>query len=257
MMRLLLSLLATVLFCVTAAAQDNYEIQVYASDTVEPGATMFETHTNFTPIGRPGQQGLRPSDHAWHETFEITHGWNNWFETGFYFFTYAHSNFGWEYVGSHIRPRIRAPEKWHWPVGVSLSTEFGWQRPIFSEDTWTIEIRPIVDKKIGPWYLAFNPTIGKALVGANAGKGFEFSPNAKFSYDLTKKVAVGIEYYGSLGPIGNFDPLSEQEQQVLPAVDLNLSPNWEFNFGAGVGTTRSTDRLILKMILGYRFMKKK
>ena len=79
----------------------------------------------------------------------------------------------------------------------------------------------------------------------------------KVSYDLTKKVAVGVEYYGSLGPIGNFDPLAEQEQQIFPTVDLNLSPNWEFNAGAGVGTTRSTDRLILKVIIGYRFVKKK
>jgi hypothetical protein len=254
---LLVMVVAALCFAASARAQDNYEIQVYASDTVEAGATMFETHTNFTASGRAPAPGLRPSNHSFHETLEITHGWNQWFETGFYIFTYAHADYGWEYVGSHIRPRVRAPEKWHWPVGVSLSTEFGWQRPIVSEDTWTIELRPIVDKKIGPWYLAFNPTVGKSLVGANANKGFDFSPNVKVSYDLTKKVAVGVEYYGSLGPIGNFDPLSEQEQQIFPTVDLNLSPNWEFNAGAGIGTTRSTDRLILKLIVGYRFMKKK
>ncbi len=257
MWRILPGLLVALCLAVPAPAQDNYEIQVYGSDTVEPGATMVESHTNYTPIGHTAQQELRPTNHALHETIEITHGWNGWFETGFYIFTYAHSGYGWEYVGSHIRPRVRAPDAWHWPVGVSLSSEFGWQRPIISVDTWTIEIRPIVDKKIGPWYLAFNPTIGRSLVGANADRGFDFSPNAKFSYDLAKKVAVGLEYYGSLGPIGNFDPLAEQEQQIFPTVDLNLSPNWEFNAGAGVGTTRSTDRLILKMIIGYRFMKKK
>ncbi|MGZ4818244.1 MAG: hypothetical protein ACXVZJ_06440 [Terriglobales bacterium] len=257
MSRPLLIAVAALCLCFPALAQDNYEIQVYAADTVEPGATMVEFHTNFTPIGQSSQQGLRPTNHALHETIEITHGWTNWMETGFYIFTYAHSGYGWEYVGSHIRPRVRVPESWRWPVGVSLSTEFGWQRRIISMDTWTIEIRPIVDKKIGPWYLAFNPTIGKSLVGVNANKGFDFSPNVKFSYDLNRKVAVGLEYYGSLGPIGNSDPLAEQQQQIFPTVDLNLSPNWEFNGGAGVGTTRSTDRLILKMIIGYRFMKKK
>ncbi len=251
-------LLVAALFAVLPAlAQDNYEIQVYPSDTMDPGATMFEFHTNFTPIGLGPANGRRPSDHALHETFEITHGWNTWFETGFYIFTYAHSGYGWEWVGDHIRPRVRIPEKWNWPVGVSLSTEFGYQRPLFSEDTWTLELRPIVDKKLGPWYLAFNPTVGKSLVGANASKGWDFSPNVKVSYDVTKKVALGFEYYGSLGPIGNFDPLSEQEQQIFPSVDLNLSPNWEFNAGAGVGTTRSTDRLILKVIIGYRFLRHK
>lgn len=253
-MRYILYCLATAA-CLTlpACAQDNYEIQVYGADTVEPGATMFEFHTNFTPKGNLGAGRLQPSNHALHETFEITHGWTSWFETGFYIFTYAHSGYGWQYVGSHIRPRVRAPERWHWPVGVSLSTEFGYQRPRFSVDTWTFELRPIVDRKLGPWYLSFNPTLEKALVGVNAGKRFEFSPNAKVSYDVTKKLAVGLEYYGALGPIANFDPLAEQEQQVFPTVDLDFGPNWEFNAGAGLGMTRSTDRLILKLILGYRF----
>jgi hypothetical protein len=252
-------LITAVALCLAlpARAQDNYEIQVYGSDTIDRGATMFELHTNFIPKGHAASEGLRPTDHALHETVEITHGWTSWFETGFYIFTYAHSGFGWQYVGSHIRPRVRAPDNWHWPVGVSLSTEFGYQRRIFSVDTWTLELRPIVDKKLGPWYLAFNPTVGKALVGANAGKAFEFSPNAKVSYDINKKVAIGLEYYGGLGPIGNFDPLSEEEQQFFPTIDLNLSPNWEFNTGVGVGTTRSTERLILKLILGYRFAKQK
>jgi len=31
-------------------------------------------------------------------------------------------------------------------------------------------------------------------------QGLVFSPNFKFSYDFTKKIAGGVEYYGSLGP---------------------------------------------------------
>jgi hypothetical protein len=40
---------------------------------------------------------------------------------------------------------------------VSLSNEIGYQRPEFSADTRTWEIHPTVDKKIGRWYLSFNP----------------------------------------------------------------------------------------------------
>ena len=32
-------------------AQDNYEIQVYGADTVEPRSSMVEFHTNFTAQG--------------------------------------------------------------------------------------------------------------------------------------------------------------------------------------------------------------
>jgi hypothetical protein len=41
-------------------------------------------------------------------------------------------------VGDHIRPRFRIPESWHWPVGVSLSNEIGYQRPEFSADSWDL-----------------------------------------------------------------------------------------------------------------------
>ena len=49
-----------------------------------------------------------------------------------------------------------------------------------------------------------------------------------------------------------FDLLHDQQQQLIPAIDLNLSPNWEFNLGVGVGMTHGTDHLLVKMILGYR-----
>jgi hypothetical protein len=237
-----------------ARAQDNYEIQVYGADTVQPGHTMVELHSNFTFEGSKAvEDGVRPTEHAWHETIEITHGFNDWFETGFYIFTSARNGDGWDWVGDHIRPRVRVPEKWHWPVGVSMSAEVGYQRPAFSPDTWTLELRPIIDKQQGKWYWAFNPTFDRALVGIDTSQGMVFSPNFKFSYDLTKRVAAGLEYYGSVGPATDFLPLRDQQHQLFPAIDLNLGPKWEFNFGVGVGVTASTDHLIAKMILGYRF----
>ncbi|HEY6274640.1 MAG TPA: hypothetical protein VIX19_21865 [Terriglobales bacterium] len=235
-------------------AQDNYEIQVYGSETVPPGHTMVELHSNFTFEGsKTVQDGVLPTEHAFHETVEITHGFNDWFETGFYIFTSLRNGDGWDWVGDHIRPRVRAPESWHWPVGVSLSAEFGYQRRSYSTDTWTLELRPIIDKQQGRWYWSINPTLDRALVGMDVNQGWVFSPNAKFSYDVTRRIAAGLEYYGSVGPVTNFLPFPQQQQQFFPAIDLDLGPKWEFNFGVGVGVTRSTDHMIAKMILGYRF----
>ncbi len=70
---------------------------------------------------------------------------------------------------------------------------------------------------------------------------------------MTKRIAAGLEYYGALGPVTGFDPLYDQQQQILPAVDIDLGERWEFNFGVGVGVTRATDHLLIKAILGYRF----
>ncbi len=241
-------------FSLRAYAQGNYEIQVYGSDLVETGHTMVELHSNLTFEGsKSTTDGTYPTNHQLHETVEITHGFSDWFETGFYIFTSAQNGYSIDWVGDHIRPRVAIPKRWNWPVGLSLSQEIGYQRRQFSEDTWTYELRPIIDKQAGRWYFAFNPTFDKSLHGLNESEGFVFSPNVKISYDFTKQFTAGIEYYGSLGPVTGFDPLSQQQQQIFPAIDLNLSPKWEVNFGVGIGLTRSTDHLIAKMILGYRF----
>ena len=239
----------------TLAAQTNYEIQVYPGETLEKGVTMVELHSNFTFKGSTAtDDGTAPTNHAWHETIEITHGFTDWFETGFYIFTsYNQYGTGYGWVGDHIRPRARIPASWHWPVGVSLSAEFGYQRALYSPDTWSLELRPIIDKTIGPWYLSFNPTVDRSFHGPGVSSGLVFSPNFKLGYDVTKKVNVGFEYYGSLGPITGFDPLREQQQQLVPSIDLNLSKNWEFNAGVGVGITHATDHLLVKFILGRRF----
>jgi hypothetical protein len=241
-------------------AQDNYEIQVYGAETVAPGTTMVELHSNFTAEGikaAPGSKltadGTYPTDHAEHETVEITQGITKWSEVGFYLFTSAREGQGWQWVGDHIRPRVRVPDSWHWPVGASLSLEFGYQRRLFSPDTWTLEIRPIVDKQVGRWYFAFNPTLDRSFHGPGVAQGVTFSPNVKISYDFTRKITGGLEYYAAYGQLGSFDSLHNQQQQFFPAIDLNLDPKWEINFGVGLCPTSGTDRWIVKAIVGRHF----
>ena len=247
-----LALAALAIAATGVRAQDNYEIQVYGAPTIEPHSTMFELHSNFTFDGRKNfLDGMYPTDHAEHETIEITQGINDWAEVGFYIFTSARNGQGVQWVGDHIRPRVRVPDSWHWPVGVSLSTEFGYQRTQFSEDSWNWEIRPIIDQTIGAWYWAINPAFERTWKGPGVTEGVGFAPSAKVAYSITPKVAGGFEYYGSYGSVTNgFAPMRDQQHQFFGAFDLNVSPVWEINFGLGVGTTPATDHLIAKLILG-------
>ena len=99
-------------------AQGNYEVQVYGSELVPKGVTMVEIHSNFTASGTKGVvDGVLPTNHAVHETLEITHGFNEWFETGFYQFTSIQPDGSWKWVGTHIRPRFAVPERYKLPVG--------------------------------------------------------------------------------------------------------------------------------------------
>jgi hypothetical protein len=246
--------IVAVFFALPCIAQENYEIQVYGSETVAPKTTMLESHTNFTFQGsKQTVDGVLPSEHALHETIEITQGLTSWSEVGFYIFTCARSGQGWEWVGDHIRPRVRAPESWHWPVGASLSVEFGYQRAQYSTSTWNIEVRPIIDKQKGRLYWSINPAFDRGIVGLPSDQQWSFSPDAKISWDFTKFISFGLEYYGGWGPVSNLYPFTLQSQQFVPAFDLNVSPKWEINFGVGVGVTAGTDHMLAKVIIGRRF----
>lgn len=255
-MRILPFAVAATLFLGLASgadAQENYEIQVYGSETMAPGVTMFELHSNFTFDGsRLKANGLLPTYHVFHETLEITRGLNEWSELGVYFFNSASTDQGFQYVGSHLRPRVRAPESWNWPVGASLSAEFGFQRREFSEETWSLEVRPIIDKQMGAWYVSLNPTVERSLKSDGPSEGFVFSPNAALTYDLSPKVNVGAEYYGALGPLHQFTPSAQQEHVLYAAVNLDVAPEWEINFGFGKALTHAGDQTLFKLILGRR-----
>jgi hypothetical protein len=249
---------ALIALCATPAfAQANYEIQVYPSKTADPNSTLFELHSNFTGTGSKTKSGLLlPTNNALHETLEITHGFNDVFELGFYVFTSQNSGTGYQFVGTHIRPRIRAPESWKLPVGLSLSTEFGPTDRKFDEAEWGIELRPIIDQEIGRFYWAFNPTIGWALKGPAAGQGadgMEFEPNVKLAWKVTEKYSAGIEYYGSTGTLTRMATSKEQDHMLYPSLDFFFSEDWELNMGYGVRMSGTGDQNIVKVILGRRF----
>ncbi len=200
-----MKLLLLVVSATLALAQGNYR---------DPGVSVGnregrihhagELHSNFTVQGaKTDADGVVPTEHQWHETIEITHGVNDWFEVGWYIFTaIGPDGHNWDWVGDHIRPRVRAPEDWKWPVGASISFEFGYQRRSYSTDTWTLEIRPIIDKQIGRWYMAFNPTLDRSFHGLSVHQGLVFSPDVKVGYErVTKKVQAGFEYYGRGWPV--------------------------------------------------------
>jgi hypothetical protein len=247
------SFVSVVLVSAPSRAQDNYEIQIYGSETVAPRTTMVELHSNFTLRGSTAAtDGVLPTDHALHETLELTAGLTPWSELGFYCFTSTRAGEGFQWVGTHIRPRVRAPLEWGWPLGASISFEAGYQRRSFAQETWSLEIRPILDRQFGRLYVSLNPAMDKSLSSPTGNAGLGFSPGFKISYDIGSLVSAGVEYYGSLGDIAGFTPTAEQQHMIVPSVDLNFSPDWEFNLGVGFGLTQSTDRLLVKLILGRR-----
>jgi hypothetical protein len=268
----LFCLVCFVLLCSRAArAQDNYEIQVYPSETMTPRTLLTELHSNFTVQGSTSTQfGMLPTQGQEHETVEFTEGVNDWSEVGFYVFTSEKNGSGVQWVGDHIRPRVRVPPRWHWPVGVSLSSEVGYARAAYSNPTWSWQIMPIVDQTLGRWYWSVNTTMvwdlhvvpppadsttsqKQAYYKNVAPKGLTFGPAATLTYAPSKYYNFGVEYYSYYGQVGNLVGLHYQQQQIFPAVNLFVSPKWEINIGAGWGATAGTDHLIVKCVIGRYF----
>jgi len=236
--------------CVSALAQADQEIQVYASPTIQARATIFELHTNYTIMGikdLPDPKSAR----NFNATLEITHGLARNFELGCYVFTSLKPNGEYEFLGSQIRPRVTAPSNWNWPFGASLSMEFGFFRTDASQDFfWQGEIRPILDKSFGSLYLSLNPNIDFVLSGAD--KHWGLTPQFKAVYTIQNKIGLGFEYYGSLGSFDDILPVNEQEHLLGPMIDLYLDPNWEFNAGFLFGLTPSSNQQIVKLLVGRR-----
>lgn len=250
-----------VCFCSIASAsfaQDNYEIQVYGSQTQAKHSSIFELHSNFTFLGeRDIVKGVRPSNHALHETIEVTTGITNNFELGVYLFMNYTEAYGYKVIGYHLRPRIMVPKEWNLPVGLSLSLEAGYQDQHYSPDLWNLEIRPIIDKQWNKLYLSFNPTMGISLSGVDHDSRPEFEPNFKASYNFFKKASLGFEYYGSLGALNHFERPADQSHALFFAYDLVGNNDWELNIGPGWGLTKATDGFVFKVLVGRRVQWKK
>lgn len=234
-------------------SQADNEIQVYASPTIQHKWTIFELHSNYTFSG--SKYLADPKSARWtNETLEITHGLGKNFEIGFYTFTAFSHRKHFQYLGNQIRPRITVPNTWKWPLGASLSMEFGFFRP---EDTasyvWQGEIRPIIDKTAGAWYFSFNPNIDFVLSGPEKGAGL--APQFKTVYTMEEKVGFGIEYYSSLGTFKRLRPIDMQEHLLGPMIDLYFHPMWEINGGFLFGLTKNSNQRIVKLLLGRRIGK--
>ena len=237
-----------------ANAQDLYEIQVYPYMTVPAGQTMVETHSNYFARGTTDVGPEFPLNHQAHATLEVTHGFTNYFECAGYFVTAAHvPGEGGRVVGWRIRPRMRFRETPNLFFNISVSVEFGFQEAEFEANTRTLEIRPILEHEQGRFYLSINPVVGKALKGPDSGEAFDFEPSAKAAWNVTPIIAAGVEYYGATGAITDFEPVRDQAHMIFPTIDLDVSPDWELNFGVGRGFTEASQRWVIKGIVGYQF----
>jgi hypothetical protein len=247
-----LSVVALTSLTFTARAQDSFEVQVYESETVAPGKWDIEWHSIFISSGAAlAEWQVVPTSRQFHSALEVTGGITDEVELGAYVLGALHPDGLFECAGARIRPRVRAPEEWGLPVGLSLSLEFGWNRPRYDPSPRTLEVRPIIDKRFGRWKVVLNPILGFGFGGEAESGSPDFGPEAKISYDLfPESLSLELEYFSGLGPIDDVFPPSRQAHLLYPKVNVECSPIVSLNAGVGFGLTSFSDRLVFAVRLG-------
>ncbi len=246
----LLLLVALGLVPARALAQDNFEIQVYDSETAGPWHFGLETHLNYVARGTTAASpdGQAPTDHQFHLTFEPHLGIGTWAELGMYLQTAVVPNGGFEYAGVKLRCKLRLDEKLAGHIGLAVNFEISNVPGQFEPNVWGSEIRPIIDGRWGIFYASLNPIVDIDLQGPDAGLP-QLQPAAKVSFDVIRSLALGLEYYGAFGPITRMLPVSQSTNRLFAALDF-ASDYLDLNFGVGYGFTGS-EKWLVKAILGF------
>ena len=252
----ILTALALCLARDTMAQVDPWEFEVYPSQTLSKGILELEWLNGVIPKGHSEEDagtssGEIPSDRMYRTAFELTYGLTDKIEFAAYLNLARPNGASLQYAGSKFRLRGSLFEQGQLPVDLGWYAELEWHRtPQFDDSELELDLRPIIEKDIGRLEIDLNPKFEKAIfVGPNKNRGFEFGYVAGLYYNYWRAMSPGLEFYGGSGLIDDSDPIHEQQHYVFPVLRGRLPGNIEYNFGPGIGLTRGSDQVIVKVNL--------
>ncbi len=211
-----------------AHAQDEFEIQVYDTETAPEGEYGLEVHANHHLIHAAPDQS--------HLTLEPHYGLTDWLELGGYLQGSVDTTGDFEYAGVKLRAKLRAPERyWHGRIGLAINFELSAVPSRFESNVWGSEVRPVADIRAGWFYGSINPIVGTDLAGANAGHP-QFEPAAKAGVYVGRTL-LGVEGYAS-----------SDVDRAFATIDI-IAKKWDLDFGIGVDHG-GNDHPIAKLIFG-------
>jgi hypothetical protein len=244
-----------------ALAGDPFEIQVYDATANPPGVPGLELHLNNWTI-RPDSALTTPPEYPlagqFHATLEPSLGITPFWELGAYVQMALRTDSGGttaDWAGAKLRSKFVTPPGWdaHWRLGLNL--ELDYLPPGYDASRWGGEIRPIVAWQDPDWLLAFNPIVDQSFAPPGASQGPDFEPALKIARTVGagRDLALGIEYYATLGPFSSILPWRDQQQQIFEVLDVLSIQRFELNFGVGEGLSAASEGVVIKAILGYSF----
>lgn len=256
------SAIALLIFAALAASQpssaqvDPWEFEVYPYATEGRGMLELETDNAVVANGHShGGQGTSSgefrSQGTWYNQYELTYGLTDRIEAAAYLNMAQIAGHGYWYAGSKYRLRGRFFDPGTLPIDLGWYVELEWHKTTqFDESELELELRPIIEKDIGPFSLLINPRFEKPIfVGPEKNEGFEFGYAVGSYYRWRRYLSPGIEFYGETGNIDDNTPLTAQQHYIFPVLWGKLPHGIEYNVGPGFGLTGNSDRVIVKFNL--------
>jgi hypothetical protein len=244
------------MLCATQAYAISDEIQVYTDDINKPGEYGLELHMNTTPAGRstPDYPGDSAPRHGFRLTPEFSYGLSRDFEVGLYLPTVRDADGSFSASGVKLRLKWlpMQPEEGRpgWYSGVNF--ELARVDTRYSEVPLTSEIRMIGGYRGENWLVGVNPILGFDLSPGYRNGGPDFTLALKAMHDVLPGIALGAEYYNSVGKLNHPLPHGLQDNTAYLVMDFDRKP-WIFNFGVGRGLTGATDQWTVKAIFEVPF----
>ena len=222
------------------------EIQVYLDDFTEAGKIGLDLHSNYVVSGQ------QPTRHQLRLTPELSYGINDHWETATYFLTVKSPSGSLDTNGVKVRARWRpnAPSPaspFYWAVNF----EVGRLAKAIYQDQTSGEIKLIGVWKTDPWTLGVNVNLDRALK-FNPTEAATSEIDTKIAYQVREGLQLGIENYAFLGPLQNSQNQSQSSVSNYLVADFG-SGKWDFNVGIGHVSGLSTDKTVLKAIIGFPF----
>jgi hypothetical protein len=241
---------AAVLIVLGQPARATDEIQVYNAGIAEVGQLTIQQHLNYVALGLkdPPFPGGLVSNHSLNGTPEFAYGVTDWWEVGLYL-PFAIQDQKFLSDAFKLRTLFVTPHAEQRDFFYGINLEFSNTTPPFAQTRFALEVRPIIGVRNADYEFIVNP-----IIDAGFGKlgELDFAPAARLARKLAPDTFLGLEYYADFGEIGNFAKLADQQHTLFLVTDFKLGV-FDVDFGVGYGLTSSSDRWVIKTIIGYAF----
>ncbi len=236
-----------------ANATDFYELQIYTVETTPQGHWWLELHSSYVSSATGAEAKSQVPLYQIHNTFELTYGVLRYLEIGQYLCTARLERGVYEYSGGRTKVHFGLPYTENWPVSFGANVEFQYMRRDAADSPLELDIMPIAEFHVGRFFVVGNFSFNKPFSGPGTHKGMTLEPAGQVSYEVNDWLEPALEYYGETGPLAHLPSLENQQEFLVPSINLHLVPQLEFNAGYGVGLTRGSLARFFKGTVGWIF----